>query len=71
MSEQTEFGATDPFWVDKTWLDTVVVFGLSCFVLCLMNLSKVSLKVSVREFSGYVGGSVHVAFEHANIDFSS
>jgi NAD(P) transhydrogenase len=41
MSEQIEFGATDPFWVDKTWLDTVVVFGLSCFVLCLMNLSKV------------------------------
>jgi NAD(P) transhydrogenase len=38
---QTEFGADDPFWVDKTWLDTVVVFGLSCFVLCLMNLSKV------------------------------
>jgi len=42
MSEQAEFGANDPFWVDKTWLDTVVVFGLSCFVLCLMNLSKVS-----------------------------
>eukprot|EP00536_Pseudo-nitzschia_multiseries_P002359 jgi/Psemu1/322520/estExt_fgenesh1_pg.C_310013 len=41
MSGQTEFGADDPFWVDKTWLDTVVVFGLSCFILCLMNLSKV------------------------------
>mmetsp|Transcript_32983 Transcript_32983/g.37999 ORF Transcript_32983/g.37999 Transcript_32983/m.37999 type:complete len:294 (+) Transcript_32983:344-1225(+) len=42
MSTQTEFGSTDPIWVDNTWLDTVVVFGLSCFVLCLMNLSKVS-----------------------------
>jgi len=42
MSAQTDFGANDPFWVDKTWLDTVVVFGLSCFVLCLMNLSKVA-----------------------------
>ena len=44
MFEQTEFGAKDPFWIDKTWLDTVVVFGLSCFVICLMNLSKVSNK---------------------------
>jgi len=42
LDDQTDFGTDDPFWVDKTWLDTIVVFGLSCFVLCLMNLSKVS-----------------------------
>jgi len=36
MSAQIEI------WVDNTWLDTIVAFGLSCFVLCLMNLSKVS-----------------------------
>ena len=29
------------FWVDDTWLDTVVVVGISCFILCLMGLSKV------------------------------
>ena len=29
-------------WVDDAWLDTVVVVGLTCFVLCLMNLGKVS-----------------------------
>lgn len=29
-----------PF-VDKSWLDTIVVFGISCFILCLMGLSQV------------------------------
>lgn len=29
-------------WVDQAWLDTVVVAGLTAFVLCLMGLSKVS-----------------------------
>jgi NAD/NADP transhydrogenase beta subunit len=29
-------------WIDEAWLDTVVVVGLTCFVLCLMYLSKVS-----------------------------
>jgi hypothetical protein len=38
---QTEYGADDPVWIDEAWLDTVVVVGLTCFVLCLMNLSKV------------------------------
>ena len=38
---QTEYGADDPIWIDEAWLDTVVVVGLTCFVLCLMNLSKV------------------------------
>jgi hypothetical protein len=42
MSGQSEYGADDPIWVDEAWLDTVVVVGLTCFVLCLMNLSKVS-----------------------------
>jgi len=34
-------GAADPIWVDRVWLDTVVVVGLTCFILCLMGLSKV------------------------------
>jgi hypothetical protein len=38
---QTDYGADDPVWIDEAWLDTVVVVGLTCFVLCLMNLSKV------------------------------
>lgn len=33
--------AADPIWIDDVWLDTVVVVGLTCFVLCLMGLSKV------------------------------
>ena len=57
MAEQTVFGdaflgnesllrkdiysASDPIWVDTVWLDTVVVVGLTCFILCLMGLSKV------------------------------
>jgi hypothetical protein len=28
-------------WIDEAWLDTVVVVGLTCFILCLMGLSKV------------------------------
>jgi hypothetical protein len=36
-----ENGTNDPTWVDKGWLDTVVTVGLTCFVLCLMKLSKV------------------------------
>jgi hypothetical protein len=45
--EQTEFGNEDPVWIDRTWLDTVVVVGLTCFILCLMGLSKVRQKKSV------------------------
>ena len=44
--DQTDFGATDdPIWIDKAWLDTVVVVGLTCFVLCLMHLSKVCMYI--------------------------
>lgn len=32
----------DPYYVDKAWLDTIVVVGLTCFILCLMKLSKVA-----------------------------
>jgi NAD/NADP transhydrogenase beta subunit len=39
---QSDYGSTDPLWIDEAWLDTVVVIGLTCFILCLMNLSKVS-----------------------------
>ncbi len=38
---QTDYGSDDPIWIDEAWLDTVVVIGLTCFVLCLMNLNKV------------------------------
>jgi len=39
---QTDFGADDPIWVDNAWLETLVVIGLTCFILCLMGLSQVS-----------------------------
>lgn len=35
-------GTTDPVWIDDAWLDTVVVMGITCFILCLMGLSKAS-----------------------------
>eukprot|EP00978_Attheya_sp_CCMP212_P000139 scaffold263_cov61-Attheya_sp.AAC.2 len=31
----------DTLFTDKAWLDTIVVIGITCFVLCLMGLSKV------------------------------
>lgn len=37
----TVLSAEDPIWIDNVWLDTVVVVGLTCFILCLMGLSKV------------------------------
>jgi hypothetical protein len=36
-------------WVDEAWLDTVVVVGITCFVLCLMGLSKVSRATTVHQ----------------------
>jgi hypothetical protein len=33
-------GTDDPVWIDDAWLDTVVVMGITCFILCLMGLSK-------------------------------
>lgn len=39
---QTDYGTDEPFWVDNAWLDTIVVVGLICFILCLMKLSKVT-----------------------------
>lgn len=38
---QTDYGSSDPLWIDHAWLDTVVVVGLTCFILCLQGLSKV------------------------------
>jgi hypothetical protein len=32
-------GTDDPVWIDDAWLDTVVVMGITCFILCLMGLS--------------------------------
>jgi hypothetical protein len=40
---QIDYGSDDPIWIDNAWLDTVVVIGLTMFVLCLMNLNKASL----------------------------
>ena len=45
MSENLQgkvYVADDPIWIDDVWVDTVVVVGLTCFILCLMGLSKVS-----------------------------
>lgn len=42
LTGQSDYGSADPVWIDEAWLDTVVVIGLTCFVLCLMNLSKIS-----------------------------
>ena len=42
MLQLEYYGTDEPFWVDNAWLDTVVVVGLTCFILCLMKLSKVS-----------------------------
>lgn len=36
------FAAEDPIWIDKVWLNTVVLVGLTCFILCLQGLSKVT-----------------------------
>ncbi|KAG7374615.1 NADP transhydrogenase subunit alpha [Nitzschia inconspicua] len=41
LTPQTDYGNDDPIWIDNAWLDTVVVIGLTLFILCLMNLSKV------------------------------
>jgi hypothetical protein len=39
----------DGIWVDEAWLDTVVVVGITCFILCLMGLSKVSRAATVHQ----------------------
>jgi hypothetical protein len=45
MNDQNEVPSMkDPIWIDKVWLDTVVVLGLTCFILCLKGLGKVSTK---------------------------
>ena len=31
----------DPVWIDEAWLQTIVVVGLTCFILCLKGLAKV------------------------------
>jgi hypothetical protein len=36
-------------WVDEAWLDTVVVVGITCFILCLMGLGKVSRAETVHQ----------------------
>jgi hypothetical protein len=48
LTPQSDYGSDDPLWIDIAWLDTVVVIGLTCFILCLMNLSKVCLLLLER-----------------------
>ena len=43
LVQKKVFVADDPIWIDLVWVDTVVVVGLTCFILCLMGLSKVRL----------------------------
>eukprot|EP00977_Amphora_coffeiformis_P014943 scaffold4262_cov169-Amphora_coffeaeformis.AAC.12 len=43
------FSADDPIWIDDVWVDTVVVVGLTCFILCLMGLSKVCTERDTAE----------------------
>jgi hypothetical protein len=31
----------DTVWIDNAWLDTVVVVGVTAFILCLKGLSQV------------------------------
>eukprot|EP00985_Skeletonema_marinoi_P003183 scaffold1323_cov106-Skeletonema_marinoi.AAC.2 len=50
----------DPYFVDKAWLDTIVVVGLTCFVLCLMKLSKVATSKMGMIF-GMIGMTALVA----------
>ena len=48
MIQDNVYGAEEhPIWIDEVWLDTVVVVGLTCFILCLMGLSKVRSCVCV------------------------
>ena len=34
-------GSGDPIYIDKAWVDTVVVLGIAAFIRCLMGLSRV------------------------------
>ena len=47
------FNAKDPIWIDDVWVDTVVVVGLTCFILCLMGLSKVRISELTRMYRQY------------------
>lgn len=67
--EDNSIGTEDKFWIDRTddplfidtaWLDTIVVVGLTCFIVCLMKLSTVSTSKMGMIF-GMVGMAVLVA----------
>jgi hypothetical protein len=48
MNDESEVPSIkDPIWIDKVWLDTVVVLGLTCFILCLKGLGKVGIATLV------------------------
>jgi len=50
----------DTLFTDKAWLDTIVVIGITCFVLCLMGLSKVRTSKMGMVY-GIVGMSALIA----------
>ena len=54
MVQLEYYGTDEPFWVDNAWLGAVVLVGLTCFILCLMKLSKVSTS-KMRMIYGVVG----------------
>jgi hypothetical protein len=51
MSENVQefvYSADDPIWIDTVWLDTVVVAGLTCFILCLKGLAHVRMITTTK-----------------------
>ena len=37
---------SDPIWIDNAWLETIVVIAITCFALCLYDLSKASCETT-------------------------
>jgi hypothetical protein len=58
--------ADDPFWIDGAWLDTVVTVGLTCFILCLQNLSKVRfwIQFQLSSLIKRKGGLLALTYPH-------
>jgi hypothetical protein len=52
MSEELEFhqDLEDPIWIDKVWVDTITIAGLTCFIMCLMGLGQVRNNDKQRSF---------------------
>lgn len=58
LSDDTMSSINNPnVWIDVVWVDTVVVVGLTCFVLCLKGLAKVGGRMKLNEIL-----LIHLAF---------